>query len=298
MVEIDSAELHVSRDAMLKNFDIEPFGFKHSLHQLELFSFDSLTALADHYEAHPADYFVTTSAPQAGTEFFSVAHGRCGPGAAIRSLDSTATRLLLKRPENHDPRFRALLDRLFKQVMDLKGGLGADRVVRLESAVFISSASSITPFHFDPEIAFFTHIEGEKNYHVYSPASLSEHELEKFYLQGVVNIGQVALKGRDPKREHVFDLQAGDGFHQPQNSPHWVATGPGRSVSYSFVYETLATRAAGRTRAYNHYVRKLGLTPPALGAHPTADELKARSMRLLIPFRSKVSRVVNKLRRG
>jgi hypothetical protein len=180
---------------------------------------------------------------------------------------------LLKRPEKHDPRFRELLDLLFRQVVDLRGGLGRERVVRLESAVLVSSAATITPFHFDPEINFFAQIAGEKIYHVYSPSALHEAELERFYIRGAVNIGQVALKGRDPKCEHIFTLAPGMGLHQPQNAPHWVETRDSRSVSYAFVFETNASRALGRLR------------PATPGARPALDRLKAVTMRALIPAR-------------
>src|SRR5262249_10177785 len=156
-------------------------------------------------------------------------------------------------------RFRELLDTLFRQVVDLRGGLRRERVVRLESGILISSAATTTPFHFDPEINFFSQIEGEKIYHAYAPSVLTEPELERFYIRGVVNIGQVQLNGRDPAREHVFTLGPGKGFHQPQNSPHWVETRESRSVSYAFVWESNATRARGRVRAFNYYLRKLRL---------------------------------------
>ena len=130
----------------------------------------------------------------------------------------------MKRPEKHDPRFRDLLDALFRQIVDLRGGLGRERVVRLESSVLVSSAATTTPFHFDPEINFFAQVHGDKMYHVYSPSVVTEAELERFYIRGVVNIGQVKLQGRDRSREHVFALGPGKGFHQPQNAPHWVET--------------------------------------------------------------------------
>src|SRR5262249_49594394 len=142
-------------------------------------------------------------------------------------------------------------DSLFAQVIALRGGLGRERVVRLESAIFATSARSITPCHFDPEIAFFTQIEGRKNYHVYSPASMREAELEGFYRHGIVSIAQVDLPTRNPRFERFYPLEPGDGHHQPQNSPHWVETGAERSISYSFVFETDVSRARNRTRACN-----------------------------------------------
>ena len=250
--------LQIDSSIFANSFDREPFGYTHDLSSLDAFSFDSLCGLARTFAPHPRDYFVSASAPSAGTDFFSVPSGQYGPYEAIQQLDTARIRILLKRPENHDLRFRRLLDELFEQVVRLRGGLGGERVVRLESAIFISSASATTPFHFDPEIAFFAQIEGEKVYHMYSPRAVAEPELEDFYLQGLVSIGQLDLAGRNPELEHVFTLNAGLGMHQPQNSPHWVETRGVRSVSYSFVFETDATRAAGRARAFNHYVRKIG----------------------------------------
>jgi hypothetical protein len=184
-----------------------------------------------------------------------------------------------------------LLDALFAQVLHLRGGLRGERLRRLESAVFITSAASITPFHFDPEIAFFMQIEGRKVYHVYDPASVSEHELEQFYRRGELSIAEVDLKSRDPSLEHVYTLNPGDGHHQPHDSPHWVETGAGRSISYSFVFETNATRARGRTLACNFYLRRAGMTPSRPGLSPMQDAAKAAAIRVAFPVRRRLLRL-------
>jgi hypothetical protein len=282
---VQLARLDIDPAVFRTSFDRTPFGLTHNLSELKIFQMDSLLGLADAYGDRQADYYVTTSAPSAGTVFFSVPAKEYTAREALDRLHSDKVRLLLKRPENYHPGFKALLDRLFQQVMELRGGLGAERIVRLESGVFITSAATTTPFHFDPEIAFFAQIEGEKNYHLFPPATLSEIELEKFYLQGAVSIGQVDLARRNPQLERVFALSPGKGLHQPQDSPHWVQTGDSRSISYSFVYETDVSRARGRTRACNYYARKFGLQPAPLGVHPSLDALKAAAMRTLIPLR-------------
>jgi hypothetical protein len=166
--------------------------------------------------------------------------------------------------------------------------------VRLESAILISSAATITPFHFDPEIGFFSQIEGEKTYHVYSPTVVTEAELEPFYLWGEVSIAQVNLATRDRSREYVFALEPGKGLHQPQNAPHWVETSKSRSVSFTFVFETDATRARGRVRAFNHYLRKFWLKPSSPGSSPTLDDFKAGTMKWVIPIRKGAGRVLRK----
>ena len=289
----------IDPDTFRQSFDREPFGFKHNLNELDLFQPESLRRLAEKYVNHPFDHYVAAGAPSPGSEFYSVPYAGYSPHDALDRLDSLVCRVLLKRPERHDPRFRELLDGLFRQVIDLRGGLGRERVVRLESAILISSAATITPFHFDPEINFFSQIEGEKIYHVYSPSSLTESELESFYMRGVVNIGQVNLDSRDGRHEHVFKLGPGDGLHQPQNAPHWVETRQSRSVSYAFVFETNVTRTRGRVRAFNHYLRKVRANPAPPGAHPARDSLKAGTMRAVNPLRKAVNKALEKLfRRG
>jgi hypothetical protein len=295
---MNSARLLIDAEVISRDFDRKPFRFTHNLSGLEEFSNDSLLKLAQTFDQHPQDFFVSAGAPSADTKFFTVPHSMCSASEALNLLDSGAYRILLKRAENHDPRFRRLLDTAFAQVMELRGGLRGEKLIRLESGIFITSAASTTPVHFDPEINFFTQIEGEKIYHVYNPAALSEAELERFYLQGQVSIGNVNLQTCKPEHENVYTLTAGNGFHQPQNSPHWVQTKASRSISYAFVFETDASRARGRTRAYNYYLRKFGLLPAEPGKRPALDAVKASAMRWMIPARNNVGATLrNVLRR-
>lgn len=291
-----SARLNIDSEIFRQSFDHEPFGFTHNLSSLDLFSYDSLLSLAESFHGSPRDYFIAGSAPSPGTQFYSVPNGGMRPREAFENLDRVRCRVLLKRPEDHNARFRDLLETLFQQVVDLWGGLGNERVERLESAILISSCSTTTPVHFDPEIGFFSQIEGEKFYHVYPPACSSEAELERFYIRGRVDIGSVDIKGLDPAREHVFTLGPGRGLHQPQNAPHWVQTGRSRSVSYTFVFQTDASYTRGRTRAFNYCLRRFGLSPSRLGEHAGLDAAKASAMRAAAPIQF-TGRVYNKARR-
>jgi hypothetical protein len=279
-----------------EGFDREPFEFTHSLSALDLFREECLYDLAEKFADSSRDYFIAGSAWTPGTKFYDVPSGGRKPLQALESLDKLPCRILLKRPEDHDGRFRDLLEALFKQVTDLRGGMDAEHVVRLESALLISSGCTTTPVHFDPEVGFFSQIEGEKFYHVYPPACAQETELEKFYVRGRVDIGAVDFAKLDSTVEHVYTLGPGKGFHQPQNSPHWVQTGTSRSVSFTFVYETNASRARGRTRAFNYCMRKVGVTPSRLGLHPSADAAKAAVIRAAKPIQL-AGRVWNKAQR-
>jgi hypothetical protein len=276
--------------------DRTPFSFSHNLQHLDLFKFESLCNLATKFSASPRDYFVAGSAPTPGTKFYAVPNGGCKPVEALERIETANCRVLLKRPENHDPQFRDLLETLFDQVDLALGGIDGETVERLESAVLISSGSTTTPIHFDPEIGFFSQIEGEKFYHIYPPGCTQETDMERFYVRGRLDIANVGLERLDPQQERVFHLIPGMGFHQPQNSPHWVRTGESRSISYTCVFETAASRAHGRTRAFNYCLRKIGFAPSALGTHPLTDTIKAGTMHAAVPIQF-LGRVLNKAQR-
>jgi hypothetical protein len=273
-------------------FNRTPYGFGHTLSDLDLFAFDAICDLARKYEH---DFFVSGSAAAPNERFCSVRSGMYAPYDALQRLDVESARVLLKHPEQYDTRYDDLMHALFEQIVQLRGGLRGEHVVRLASSILITSAATTTPFHFDPEMTFFFQIEGEKSYHLYAPTVLSEPELESFYWMGVVNIGQVDLAGRDPAREYVFELTAGKGMHQPQNSPHWVQTRGSRSISYAISFETDASRELGRTRAFNYYQRKLGMQPAPPGTYPKRDAAKALAMQAAIPLRKSVANVAREL---
>lgn len=287
--------LQIEPDTLRLSYDRRPFGFTHRLHGLSLFKEESLYALATKYRDSPQHYFVAAGAPTPGTQFYLGPAIRHRPHEALQRLDGSGYRVLLKRMELFDPDYADLLHQLFAQVVELLGGLDAARVVRLESAIFVSAASTITPFHYDPEVNFFAQIEGPKTYHVYAPPAVSEAELESFYARGVVDIAQLDLASRDRTFEHTFTLGPGTGLHQPQNSPHWVETSTSRSVSYAFVFETTATRAKGRVRAFNHYLRAAGLRPTLPGQYPATDAAKSAAMNLMLPARKRMARALRAL---
>ena len=282
-------QLHLDAGSLQAAFDTVPMGFTHDLHLLPHFQRDGLERLAASYEGHRADYFVAGSATTPGMAFYAVPTVETTPAAALLRLDQAPTRLLLKRPEQYDLRFRTLLDGLFDQVARVHGGLRRDDVVRLESAILVTSAASTTPFHFDPEVGFFSQIEGEKTYHVYAPDCLAETELEQFYQSGKVDIGQVDMAARAAAKDHVFDLVPGKGLHQPQNAPHWVQTKGTRSVSYTFVFETREARMRSRARGFNHYLRRVGITPRAPGQTPLRDAAKGRAMQVMARARRAIT---------
>jgi hypothetical protein len=293
---VDDARLLLKPEQYTQCYNRVPFGFEHNLHTLDLFHFDSMRELCGTVSPKPDAYFITGNAPNSGAAFFSSALNTLKPSDAIEQLDERSLRILIKRPEEHDDRFRNLLHHIAQQVLALPGGASQERIVRLESAILISSAATTTPIHFDPEMGFFCQIEGEKLYHAYEPDDVSEHQLETFYRMGKTTIGKLEMSDRNPLKEHTFQLLPGKGFHQPQNAPHWVETRLSRSISYTCVFETNVTRALGRTRAFNYHQRQLGLLPSSPGVKPSLDRLKAVTILPEILSRKLARRVMDRMR--
>jgi Cupin superfamily protein len=282
-----------------ENYDRVPFSFSHNLHRLTLFEDETLRSLCETYSAYPADYFVSRSAQTAGTVFYSVPRTPLKPHEAFDQLTAGSYKILLKRLERHHAGFRDLLNTLFAQVRgQLERNRFPDEVVRLESSIFISAPQATTPFHFDPEVNFFSQIEGEKIYHLYAPSVLAEEEVEPLYVRATTDIGQVDLARRDPSAEHVIHLTSGRGLHQPQDAPHWVETVGSRSVSYTFVYETREGRRRSRVRSFNAYLRRLHFDPARPGQYPVRDAAKAVAMAAVIPARRQIGQAVRSVLRS
>jgi hypothetical protein len=293
-----AARLDLDDAAFAENYDRVPFSFSHNLQTLALFEDETLLSLCRTYAAHPEDYFVACSAPSAGTVFYSVPKTSLQPHEAFERLTAGSYKILLKRLERHHDGYRDLLNTLFAQVKEhLRRNQFSDEVVRLEWSIFISAPQATTPFHFDPEVNFFSQIEGEKIYHLYEPSVLGEDEVEPLYMRATTDIGQVDLARRDANAEHVFRLRPGTGLHQPQDSPHWVETVGSRSISYTFVYETRESRVRGRVRSFNAYLRRLHVQPSPPGERPARDAMKAAAMGAAIPVRRQIGKAVRSLLR-
>lgn len=294
-----AAQLVLDEQVFAENYDRAPFGFSHNLHRVDLFENETLRSLCQTYAAYPEDYFVSRSAPTAGAVFYSVPKTPLKPHEAFDQLTAGSYKILLKRLERRHDGFRDLLNSLFAQVKgQLQRNRFPDEVVRLELSVFISAPQATTPFHFDPEVNFFSQIEGEKIYHLYEPSVLAEDEVEPLYVRAATDIGQVDLARRDPSAEHVFRLQPGTGLHQPQDAPHWVETVGSRSISYTFVYETRAGRVRSRVRSCNAYLRRLHLDPSRPGERPARDAIKAAAMAAAIPVRRQIGKAVRSVLRS
>src|SRR5438105_4585280 len=154
----DVGRLKLEPQILDATFNREPVGFHHNLHALEIFQLDSLRTLAKKYTGHEGDCMVASGASTPDQKFRAVRAPNLTPAQAMERLKTESVRILLKRPQNYDARFQRLLDELTRQVISRSKELQSDRMLRLESSIFVTSAKTLTPFHFDPSAVFFFQI--------------------------------------------------------------------------------------------------------------------------------------------
>lgn len=140
--------------------------------------------------------------------------------------------------------------------------------------IFVSSPRTVTPFHFDKEHNFILQIHGRKRVYVWDHRDTvvaSEHARDLFHLSHE----RYLLRWRDEfrARAQVFDLEPGQGAYMPSTSPHMVENGDEPSITTSFTYYTDATRRDSLLHRAHALIRRIGITPPAVGRSPAFDAL-------------------------
>ena len=201
----------------------------------------------------------------------------------------------MNRPENYDLRFRELIDQLFAQVADSLGEFGDDRIVRLEAGLFISSGATTTPFHFGPEIGFFSQIEGEKIYHVYPPSILGEEELEYLRKRPCVDRADRSRRARSSARAclHAWARQ------RPASAPKRRPLGRDARVAFYFLYVRFRNGSGSRPGTCPGVQSFFALPQAQSGASRCKSRfhaIKCEAMRGVLPVRRRLADFVHRAR--
>jgi Cupin-like domain len=198
----------------------------------------------------------------------------------IRSIEENGSWMVLKRIEQH-PDYAALLATTLAEIEPLvrqrTGGM-----LGTEGFIFISSPGAVTPFHFDPEHNILMQIRGNKVMNVF-PADdesiISARSVEAFHL-GEHHRNQPWDDGFAAKGMPV-PLSPGDAIYVPVKAPHWVQNGPEVSISLSITWRSEWSYEEADARGFNHFARKLGVTPHAPARYPARNRAKSIAYRVL-----------------
>ena len=243
----------------------------HRLQHHPLFALDALADLAgrlpeSHVEHSRGDLSVDQD-PSA------IRQEALPPAEIVRTIATNRCWMVLKKVDA-DPAYAALIDQCLGEIADVvTPATGA--YLRREAFIFISAPNSVTPFHMDPEHNILLQIAGQKTMRVYPAGDdrIVPQEVHEAFHQG----GRHRNMRHDPSFDaHARDfvMHAGDAVYVPVKAPHWVQNGPEPSISFSITWRSRLSDAEARVHRVNAGLRKVGLTPGAVGAAPAVDAAK------------------------
>jgi hypothetical protein len=260
LLDIDSTSLRASLNA-------RPFAIAHHLEKHPLFELPRLIELACKLPENDVEF----SSGNVPVELDPSRTPRTGLSITetLRRIDTCGAWMVLKFVER-DSEYRSLLNQCLDEVMRNSEAV-APGMKRRSGFIFVSSPGSVTPFHFDQEYNFLLQIRGQKTVHVFPRSIISEEEVEARF---AVSHRNLRFQDSFQKTAIPFDLRPGDGVHIPIAAPHWVQNGTGVSVSFSITFHTPASERRSALHRLNSHIRRIGITPVAVGKSDLRDGAK------------------------
>ncbi len=262
LVTVDPA---VARENFLK----KAFTLKHSLADHRLFTLTRLVELA---KSMPRDSIEYNSGKVAvGVKPEDVPKIDMPAEDVIRTIETANAWMVIKSVER-DPSYRALLEAFVEDANAAAGKKRSD-YSDLQGFIFVSSAKSTTPFHFDAEENILIQIRGDKFVRTFDNGDrklISDEALEispdKHRNQGYEEWFE--------SRATLHSLKPGDAVHMPYTVPHWVSTGDSYSISMAMTWKTPEVLRLNKIRFMNGTLRRFGLPQRPPGQSPALDAVK------------------------
>ena len=278
---IDASEgeslLQIEPAVFAQKFTQEPFLIRHRLHDHPLFQLERLLKLSQTLPASCIEY-------NAGQIPMSIEHEQTpmnglSPEETIRRIAECKSWLVLKYVER-DPEYAALLNQCLGEVRKYSDAISPG-MCNGQAFIFITSPGSVTPYHIDPEHNFLLQIRGGKRVHLYDgrvKSLLTEENLEHFYSDRGRNI---PFQSEFDQHSWVNDIYPGDGLHFPVTYPHWVQNLDEVSISFSITFRTPDLDRRRAMYQIHDGLRRMGMSPSPVGAHPLRDSLLFNGYRVL-----------------
>jgi hypothetical protein len=269
--------LQLDPDVFRARFNREPFIVAHDLADNPLFTLPRLIDLAKRLPAGHVKY--NAGAIPVHTVLYKGPRTGLSAEETIRRIEECRSWMVLKWV-HQDPDYRAVLNRCLDEVQALSEPLDPGMCKR-EAFIFVTSPSSTTPYHLDPEYSFLLQIKGRKSVYVLDGSTLSEKELERYYAAGIDPIFTEACREKAVR----FDLGPGLGLHFPVTVPHWVENHDEYSISFSITFRTAASERRSVVYDVNDSLRGLGIDPAPYGRSALRDSAKFHAFRAARRFR-------------
>lgn len=249
----------------------EAAAVRHRLQHHPLFALAALAELAarlpeSHVEHSRGDLAVDQDPAEIRREALS-------PAEVVRTIADNRCWMVLKKVDA-DPAYAALIDQCLAEIAGVVAS-ATGAYLRREAFVFLSAPGSVTPFHMDPEHNILLQIAGQKTMRVYpagDEAIVPQEAHEAFHRGGRHRNMKHAPEFDAKARE--FAMRAGDAVYVPVKAPHWVQNGAEPSISFSITWRSRLSDAEARVHRVNAGLRRVGLTPGAVGEAPAVDAAK------------------------
>lgn len=281
------------QDRAVVGFPRRPFKLTHGLRGHPLFELGRLEELVSSLPAESIEYNAgdvaisqdPDTAPQTGLT----------PAETIRRIEDCESWMLMHDVES-DPEYAQLLDAVLDEVAELTEPIEPGMHER-RAFIIVSSAASVTPYHFDPEQNFLLQVRGSKQVHVFDPFDdrlVSETDRERVFAgKGKPNLD---LDDALSDSGEEFRLDAGEGLCIPFQAPHWVRVGNGVSISFSMTWQTHRTEHFFDIHRVNMALRRAGLTPVPPGRSPWRDAVKQTGVDVVRGVARGTKRLARRLR--
>lgn len=277
MTADESSLLDIDAETFRASFNRKPFLVRHHLADNRLFALPRLIELSRRLPKEDVEY----NAGDIPVNQDPMLTPRTGLSIqeTIRRIEDCRSWLVLKNVER-DAEYNALLNCCLDQIETLFDSKTTGMCNR-QGFIFISSPSSVTPYHMDPEHNFLLQIRGKKYVNIFDGADrsvLSEQELER-YLAGAHR--NLIFKDEYQQKASVFELTPGQGLHFPVTAPHWVKNGDEVSISFSITFHTPASERRKVVYEVNNRLRGKGINPLPFGRSFLRDSAKFYAFRAL-----------------
>jgi len=270
--------LNIDPETFRTGFNRRPFTIRHQLANHPLFTLPELAALAQRLPAEAVRYHAGDIPVTQG--LYGGPHNGLSVEETIRRIEECKSWMVLKWVER-DPIYREVVNQCLDEIQQFSEPLAPGMCVR-EGFIFISSPSSLTPYHMDPEHNFLLQVRGSKTVHMWDPEDrmvLSEEELEQFFASS----GDHNLSYRDEyaSKASKIELSPGIGLQFPVTAPHYVQNGNEVSISFSVTFETPAAIRRSIVYDFNSRLRRRGISPLPYGRSSLRDFGKFQAYRVL-----------------
>lgn len=268
-----------ARAMFAANYPEIPHKLVHTLGAHPLLELEALATLAESLPAQSIEY--NAGDQPIGIEGKPAATG-IPIGETIRKIETTNSWAALKNIEQA-PAYAALLAELLGELRPhIEARTG--RMMKTQGFVFVTSAGGVTPYHFDPEHNILLQVRGSKvmtQFPAGDPRYAPDEVHETYHTGGGRELGwrDDLLPGGTE-----FALSAGEAMFVPVMAPHFVRNGPEPSVSLSITWRSEWSFAEADARAFNGWLRKLGLSPRRPGRWPARNRVKALGWRAVRRF--------------